>query len=147
MNRSLRPLALTVALLAGAAFAQADPVGTWQGAIELPGAQLDIRATFTLEGAALAGTLDIPAQGLIAFALDPVALDGDALRFGMPGVPGDPLFEGTIAGDAVEGTFTQGDQAFPFALERTEADQPAPAGAACRPSRTSRKRSPSRAAT
>ncbi len=121
MTRSIRTLTLLAALLVGAAFAQTDPVGTWQGAIELPGGGLDIRATFTLDGAALAGTLDIPAQGLIEFALAPVALEGDVLRFGMPGVPGDPLFEGTIAGDAVEGTFTQGGQVFPFALTRTEA--------------------------
>ena len=121
MNRSLRSLTLAAALLVGAAFAQTDPVGTWQGAITLPGGALDVRATFTLEGAALAGTLDIPAQGLIAFPLDPVTLDGDALRFGMAGIPGDPVFEGTIAGDAVEGTFTQGGQGFPFTLERTEA--------------------------
>ena len=112
---------LVATLLAGAALAQANPVGTWAGAIELPGVQLEIRATFTLEGAALAGTLDIPAQGLIGFALAPVALEGDALRFGMPGVPGDPLFVGTVADDAITGTFTQGGQAFPFALERTEA--------------------------
>ncbi len=121
MTRPIRTLILAAALLAGAALAQANPVGSWQGAIDLPGAQLEIRATFTLEGAALAGTLDIPAQGLIDFALAPVALDGDALVFGMPGVPGDPMFEGTIAGDAIEGTFTQGGQGFPFALERTEA--------------------------
>ena len=121
MNRSLRTLTLAVALLAGAALAQPNPVGSWQGAIELPGAELEIRAAFTLEGDAIQGTLDIPAQGLIAFPLAPVELAGDALRFGMPGVPGDPIFEGTIDGDRVEGTFTQGGQAFPFALERTEA--------------------------
>ncbi|MFN2323480.1 MAG: alpha/beta fold hydrolase [Trueperaceae bacterium] len=121
MNRTLRTLAIATALLAGAAFAQPNPVGSWQGAIELPGAQLEIRARFTLDDAALAATLDIPAQGLIDFALAPVALEGDALRFGMPGVPGDPMFEGTIAGDRIEGTFTQGGQAFAFALERTEA--------------------------
>ncbi len=121
MTRTLRTLAIAAALLAGAAFAQTNPVGSWKGAIELPGGGLDIRATFTLEGAALAGTLDIPAQGLIDFALAPVALDGDALRFGMPGVPGDPMFEGTIAGDRIEGSFLQGGQAFPFTLERTEA--------------------------
>ena len=120
MNRSLRSLALTVALLAGAAGAQTGPVGTWQGAINVPGAQLEIRTTFALDGAAFTGMLDIPAQGLFEFGLDPVTLDGDTLRFGMPGVPGDPVFEGTITGDAMEGTFTQGGQAFPFALERTQ---------------------------
>lgn len=121
MNRFVRTTLALAALLAGAAIAQADPVGTWQGAITLPGGGLDVRATFTLEGDALAGTLDIPAQGLIDFPLAPVVHEGDVLRFGMPGIPGDPTFEGTIAGDVVTGTFTQGGQVFPFTLERTEA--------------------------
>lgn len=120
MNRFVRTTLLLAALLAGAASAQTSPVGSWQGAIELPGAQLEIRATFTQDGAALAATLDIPAQGLIGFALAPVALEGDVLTFGMPGVPGDPVFEGTVADARIEGTFTQGGQAFPFFLERTE---------------------------
>ena len=121
MTRPLHTLILAAALLAGAALAQANPVGSWQGAIDLPGVQLEIRATFTLDGAELEGTLDIPAQGLIDFALAPVALEGDALRFGMPGVPGDPMFEGVLAADRIEGTFTQGGQGFPFFLERSEA--------------------------
>lgn len=121
MTRTIRTLTLALALLAGAAAAQPNPAGSWQGAIELPGAALEIRATFAVEGAALTGTLDIPAQGLIGFALAPVTLDGDALRFGMPGVPGDPLFEGTVGAERIEGTFTQGGQAFPFFLERAAA--------------------------
>jgi uncharacterized protein len=36
----------------------------------------------------------------------------------MPGVPGDPAFAGTIDGDRIEGTFTQGGQPLPFFLER-----------------------------
>jgi uncharacterized protein len=36
----------------------------------------------------------------------------------MPGVPGDPAFAGTLDGDRIEGTFTQGGQPLPFFLER-----------------------------
>jgi uncharacterized protein len=116
-----RTLGVVLALLAGAAAAQADPVGSWQGVLGPDVLDLEIRTTFTLEGDALAGTIDIPAQGLVGFALAPVERDGDALRFGMPGVPGDPLFEGTLAGDRIEGTFTQGGQPLPFFLQRADA--------------------------
>lgn len=95
-----------------------DPVGSWEGAIDLPGTGLEIRAVFVREEARLGGTLDIPAQGLMAFQLDPVSWDGDTLRFVMPGIPGEPTFEGTVAVDRIEGTFTQGGQAFPFHLDR-----------------------------
>jgi pimeloyl-ACP methyl ester carboxylesterase len=121
MNRPIRSLAFALALLAGAALAQPGPVGSWQGVLGPDVLNLEIRTQFALEGAVLTGTIDIPAQGLLGFALAPVELAGDAIRFGMPGIPGDPLFEGTIAGERIEGTFTQGGQPFAFVLERTEA--------------------------
>src|SRR5690606_15295528 len=80
----------------------------------------EIRVTFTFEGAAYAGTIDIPAQGSFDLPLDRIAVDGDAMTFAIPGIPGDPVFEGTLAGDRIEGTFTQGGQPLPFFLERGE---------------------------
>lgn len=118
MIRRLIPLLLP--LLAAVALAQPDPVGAWRGALGPGVIDLEIRVTIALDetGAGLAGTIDIPAQGLLAYPLADVALDGDALSFAMPGIPGDPAFAGTIDGDRIEGTFSQGGQVLPFLLER-----------------------------
>jgi uncharacterized protein len=123
MLRRLVPLLL--ALLVTTALAQADPIGAWRGALGPGLIDLEIRVTIVADGAVgglagtgLAGTIDIPAQGLVGFPLGAFAFEGNDIAFVMPGVPGDPAFAGTIAGDRIEGTFTQGGQPLPFFLER-----------------------------
>jgi len=37
----------------------------------------------------------------------------------MAGIPGDPTFQGSLAGDRIGGTFTQGGVSFPFAMTRS----------------------------
>ncbi|MFU8889328.1 MAG: alpha/beta hydrolase family protein [Trueperaceae bacterium] len=116
MTRRLIPLLL--ALLAGLALGQADPAGAWRGALGPGLIDLEIRVAITADGGALAGTIDIPAQGLFGYPLAEFALDGSDIAFAMPGVPGDPAFAGVVEGDRIEGTFTQSGQALPFLLER-----------------------------
>jgi uncharacterized protein len=116
IRRSLLTLAL--ALLAAGAVAQADPVGAWRGLLGPGLIDLEIRVDIAGAPGALSGTIDIPAQGLFGFPLGDVALEGSTLSFAMSGIPGDPVFVGEIAGDAFAGTFTQGGQPLPFALER-----------------------------
>jgi uncharacterized protein len=118
MKRRLAPLLL--ALLATAALAQANPLGAWRGALGPGIIDLEIRVTIAADetGTGLAGTIDIPAQGLVGFPLAAFELDGNEIAFVMPGVPGDPTFAGTVDGDRIEGTFTQGGQPLPFLLER-----------------------------
>jgi len=84
------------ALLAALAMAQPDPVGAWRGALGPGTLDLEIHVTFAADasGDGLTGTIDIPAQGLVAFALGEVVLDGAEISFIMPGVPGDPAFRG-----------------------------------------------------
>jgi len=118
MIRRLVPFLL--ALVFSLALAQPDPFGAWRGTLG-PGIidlQIQVQIAADEAGDGLAGTIDIPAQGLFDFALADVALEGSDIAFVMPGVPGDPAFAGTIDGDRIEGTFTQGGQAFPFFLER-----------------------------
>ena len=118
MTRRLVPLAL--ALLASLALGQADPTGAWRGALGPGIIDLEIRVTIAADeaGTGLAGTIDIPAQGLFGYPLAEFALDGGDIAFVMPGVPGDPAFAGVVDGDRIEGSFTQSGQVLPFLLER-----------------------------
>jgi pimeloyl-ACP methyl ester carboxylesterase len=115
---------LLVACGAAATHAQQPPAsaaGHWEGAITLPGTSLDVRVDLEEAAGRWAGTIEIPAQGLRGLALGGVAVEGSAVTFAMPGIPGAPTFTGTVAADrtTITGTFTQGGQAFPFRLART----------------------------
>jgi hypothetical protein len=89
---SLRATLLWLLMTVFAAFgAQAPPgaAGHWEGDIAVPGSKLAVRVDLKQEsGGAWAGTIDIPAQSLRAFKLGAIAVDGSAVRFEMPGIPG-----------------------------------------------------------
>lgn len=121
MIRRLVPL--LIALVATLALGQGDPLGTWRGALGPGLLDLEIRVTITLDeaGTGLEGTIDIPAQGLIDYPLTDFVYDGIDIAFVMPDVPGDPAFAGSVQGDRIEGTFSQGGQPLPFVLERDAA--------------------------
>lgn len=93
--------------------------GQWSGAIQIPSQPLRLVVRFAATG----HTVDIPQQGAVGLALDDVALDADKVRFAMKGVPGQPIFDGTLKGDVIAGKFTQGGASFPFELKRGEAAQ------------------------
>lgn len=105
----------------------ADPAGHWEGQITLPTTPLAIRVDLERTGDAWSGAIDIPVQGLRGFKLQPVNVDGAAVRFALPNIPGDPAFSGQLDQDArsISGDFTQAGQKFPFKLERRL--RPAPA--------------------
>jgi hypothetical protein len=56
--------------------------------------------------------------GLKGFALSPMNVEGNTATFGMKGIPGDPMFKGTIGADprTIAGDFTQGGATMPFTL-------------------------------
>lgn len=128
MPRTVALTLLAILWLAGnatadaTADADADADGQWNGAIELPGTQLSIAVSLTptTEPAGWSGTIDIPAQGLHGFALAGVEVARERVHFEMHGVPGLPTFDGTMSqsGESITGTFTQGQQSFPFSLAR-----------------------------
>ena len=114
-------LSVSGALLTGTLTAQApSAAGRWEGAISLPGSELQITLTLTETDAAWSGTIDIPAQGAAALPLGNVSVEGSAVSFTLPGVPGEPAFKGTLAADgaSLAGSFTQAGQTFPFKLLR-----------------------------
>lgn len=100
--------------------AAVDIAGDWTGRLDLPGMPLDLGVTLTGSPGDLAGTLDVPAQGIRAMPLDDVAVDGGTVRFTVPDLSGDAAFAGTLAADgsAIGGTFTQGGTQYPLVLRR-----------------------------
>lgn len=114
-------LVINTALAPCAAWAQTPTAaGRWEGAISLPGTELQIVLTLTAPGAAWSGTVDIPAQGAQGLALGNVKVQAPDVSFTLPSVPGEPAFKGTLAPDgaSLSGSFTQAGQTFPFKLLR-----------------------------
>jgi CubicO group peptidase (beta-lactamase class C family) len=104
------------------------PAGHWEGVIQLPGKALDISVELAGSGGTWSGTIDIPAQGAHALPLEKLAFEPPKVRFAISGIPGEPTFDGTLAGDSITGAFRQGGASLPFRLgrlseaERREAD-------------------------
>ncbi|MCK4858669.1 MAG: hypothetical protein KAT58_11915, partial [candidate division Zixibacteria bacterium] len=75
-----------------------DIVGNWEGAIHIPGTELEIAIVFALDDEGdITGAIDIPLQGAKDLPLADIKIDGVSITFAMPDVPGDPVFSGIIA--------------------------------------------------
>ena len=101
--------------------AAGTPAGHWEGDITLPTTKLGIRVDLERSTAgAWSGTIDIPVQALRGFKLGQVTVENRAISFLMPGIPGDPRFEGSLGSDrkTITGQFSQGGIQAPFRLER-----------------------------
>ncbi len=122
MFRCYLLIVLSVGLLAQ------DAAGNWKGAIAIPNGELEIFVTLKA-GDSWSGTIDIPVQGLRDFNLTNVSVKGDQVTFDMPGVPGEPHFQGTQMEGKITGTFTQGPQSLNFHLNRSDERPPEPANA------------------
>ncbi|MGH3786399.1 MAG: hypothetical protein ACRDRG_07555 [Pseudonocardiaceae bacterium] len=87
-------------------------VGDWAGRIEPRGDPLDFGIRFTAADRGLAGTMDVPAQGVSALALGDVRVESRNVTFAVPEVAGNATFRGTLVGSGdtatVRGDFTQG---------------------------------------
>lgn len=131
-SRIVHVLALLVALASSLRAQPAlDASGTWRGSIAIPGAALAVVVELTSAAGAFSGTIDIPAQGATGLPLTNVSASGARVTFTIGGIPGAPTFDGTIDGDRMTGTFSQGGGAFPFTLARTvPATRGAPSDAA-----------------
>src|SRR5512139_1500180 len=101
-RRTLAALALVLASLAPALVAAGDVAGHWEGPIQLPGMELQVLVELK------AGAADALEESIDA--------KDTAVSFAIRGVPGQPTFKGTLSADgkAIEGSFTQGGQTFPF---------------------------------
>jgi hypothetical protein len=120
VRRQLGRLAVVLLALACAvpAFAQAGIGGRWEGAISVMGQDFGIVVVFTDVGAAMTASIDIPQQGAKAIPLRNVRASGGKVYFELPAGPGLAVFEGTVTGDVMSGTFTQGPAKGTFEAKR-----------------------------
>src|SRR5262249_51520422 len=119
---------LAFALTFGSAQANPMPSGHWEGAIILPGTKLQVAVDLKSPAKTddnWSGTIDIPAQMLRGYALGDVKVAQTQVKFMMPNIPGDPVFDGRLTDDGkhLDGNFSQNGRTFHFALERAEAKQ------------------------
>lgn len=126
----LAALVLLAAVLAapGSAGAQ-EAAGQWSGAVQPPGARLDVVVDLAPAEEGWRGVIDIPAQAVTDRPLSDISVRGDSVVFSISGVPGRPTFRGalTAGGDSLSGQFSQAGQTFPFRLARSGEPQLAPA--------------------
>lgn len=116
-------LFLGLLVVSCAAFAQTatPPSGHWEGILQVPGQELKVEVDLRGTGSKWEGTISVPAQSLKGFPLGAISVEGDKVTFAMKGIPGDPVFNGTVAkdGKTMSGDFSQGGGTIPFSLTRT----------------------------
>jgi hypothetical protein len=105
------------------ASAQATPgpagTGHWEGAISIQGKELRLEVELVARSAdkweGSAAFPDMNAKGLM---LSAIAVQGQAVTFGVKGIPGDPTFKGTLSKDSktLSGDFVQGPVVGTFTL-------------------------------
>jgi len=127
MIRVIRCLAIVLmASMPTPAAAQPTVLGTWDGAIHIMGQDLGIHVTFTTDNQVLKATIDIPVQGAMGLPLTNVKAEGESVHFELPAGPGLAVFDGTLKGDAISGSFTQGLAKGTFDLTRHKGAPPPP---------------------
>lgn len=108
-------------LCAAAVVAESPYDGHWQGSIELPTGSLEFDVDFISDSnGEVDGDISIPVQNLKDLDLEVLEQRHDGLRFQIPGIPGDPRFDGTLSadGNSLAGAFNQGPAALTFSLRR-----------------------------
>lgn len=96
-------------------------VGSWSGAIEIPNQPLNINVEFE-DDDQLTGMISIPVQGVQNYPLSNIKMEGNTLSFSMEIQNQLIMFDGTIDGAVIAGTFKQNGQSFPFELTKGEAE-------------------------
>lgn len=92
--------------------------GLYRGTIDIPGQPLAVEITLKAKGNKWVAMITIPSQGLVNMNMR-TKLKNNKLKASMVGIPGDPIFSGTLQNDSYSGTFSQGNASFPFKLDKT----------------------------
>jgi uncharacterized protein len=110
----------------GAVSQSAPLTGLWEGAIQVSGVTLQMRVVFTGADGALTAAIDIPQQGASGVPLRNVTRNAAGVHFELPTGGAAAIFDGTLDGDRITGTFTQGAASGQFTLTRAKAEPPPP---------------------
>jgi hypothetical protein len=119
------PIAFVLVLAHSTLMAQdAKPfVGTWNGALNLVGQELEIIVELSLdESNNLQGNIDVPAQGATDIPLGEFNIEGKKISFKIihAQVQGDPTFNGELneSGKIIAGEYSQGGATGTFSVEK-----------------------------
>jgi len=90
--------------------------GSWTGSLDAGAFKIRIGLNVKTEDGKLSATLDSPDQGALGIPLDSVTIDGNRIRFSKQSLT--LSYEGVLADNRIDGTFSQAGQNFPLAFER-----------------------------
>ena len=111
-------LILVAGFGASARAAQSLIPGDWVGGYEINRNYTPIRTGFSLEGAGIKGTLNLPVRGVTSVALDQVRFLSPNLHFELPRSAGPLIFDGRLSGDFITGNIQSGSERGTFHLVR-----------------------------
>jgi dienelactone hydrolase len=92
--------------------------GDWTGGIDFGKSWQSIDFHFKTGKEGIKGTLDFPAQNLTGLPVDRIVFEPPHLRIEWQGKLGLSVFDGLLKGEAISGTFTQGERTATFDLVR-----------------------------
>ena len=99
-----------IMIFAGMSLVVSAQEGAWNGEIEVQGMKLPLVFNFSSDGC----TLDSPSQGAKGIKAEKETLEGGKIRVKIPMARA--VFEGTMEGEGIKGTFTQNGMSFPMTL-------------------------------
>src|SRR5437588_6171089 len=111
-------LILVAGFGASARSAQSLIPGDWVGGYEINRNYTPIRTRFSVEGAGIKGTLNLPVRGVTSVALDQVRFLSPNLHFELPRSASPLIFDGRLSGDFITGNIQSGSERGTFHLVR-----------------------------
>jgi fermentation-respiration switch protein FrsA (DUF1100 family) len=122
---ALKALATAIlTLLATSSFQAQDITGQWNGVLEVQGIQLRLVFHVSEADNGYEATMDSPDQGANGIPVTQTTLEDETITFRVADL--DMQYQGTLAGEGIEGTFRQRGIEIPMNLSREEAEIVAP---------------------
>ena len=119
-----RPALLAIALLLATALRAQDITGQWNGVLEVQGIQLRLVFHVSEADTGYTATMDSPDQGANGIPVTQTSFEDGTITFRVADL--DMQYQGTLAGEAFEGTFRQRGIEIPMNLSREEVERVAP---------------------